>query len=436
MVSVEDKNEDKNQTKISLVTILIGVVGFFISLYALILHIQHLMQPGRGALCDINAALNCSNVIGSSYGELASIPLGSYGMTYFIILISASILPKISLITKKQQATLEIVLGLIGFVSVLSLFYISHSILKVICPVCSLIHILVVIYFIMKTISFFKNKNAGDTPSQNSDYFIRFIAVCICLGIPPLAAGLVAPIIIDKFFSSPKLTTNELSSRDTPKGETAGSNPIVVDPAVAPSGVQRGDVEKLLPINKTNYVGNGEDYRKGRDDAKVVVQIFSDFGCPHCKEANSPLMEAQRQVGMDKVLIVYRFFPLSNKCNPYVPSEGWYPYSCVLPQAARCAGVQGKFWEFKDWGYAGQEWTDEQRAQNFTMAGLKEEAKNLGMNVDAFSQCMESGAELNKIKEDAALADKLKIKGTPLILINGQEYDGPHSVDAFTQAFQ
>jgi protein-disulfide isomerase len=108
----------------------------------------------------------------------------------------------------------------------------------------------------------------------------------------------------------------------------------------------------------------------------------------------------------------------------------------VLVQATRCAGGQGKFWEFKDWAFSGQEWPDEQRATNFSLAGLKEEAKKLGMNEEAFGQCIEGGAELAKIKDDAALANQMKIKGTPLIVINGQEYDGPHSVEAFVRAFR
>lgn len=416
--------EKNNSLKINIPTIVIGILGFFVSLYALILHIQNLMQPGHGALCDINATFNCSSVIGSSYGELASIPLGSYGMTYFVIIISAAILPKISTVTKKQHAFLEFLIGLVGFVAVVSLFYISHSILKTICPTCTIIHILTTIYFIIKAIQFFKNKKDTEASVQNSDYFLRFIAVCICLGIPPLAAGLIAPIVIEKFFSAPKVT--QTAPKNADKQNTN-----------APLPAEKQNLnQQLMTFNKTNYVGNGEDYRRGNDNAKVVVQMFSDFGCPHCKDANGPLLQAQSNVGLDKVLVIYRFFPLSNKCNPYVPSEGWYPYSCLLPQAARCAGAQGKFWELKDWGFSGQEWTDEQRAQNFSHDGLKEEAKKLGINTDEFMQCVDSGMELNKIKDDAALADKMHIKGTPLILINGQEYNGPHSVDGFTGAMQ
>lgn len=415
--------------RVSVPTVIIGAIGFFVSFYALVVHIQNLMKPGHGSFCDISANFNCSAVIGSSYGELASIPLGAYGMTFFVIMLSAAFLPKFSQVTRKQLARLEFFIGLIGFISVIALFYISHVILKIICPTCSIVHILVSIYFVMKFVRLFNSRNMFKVNTTNSDYFIRFLSVCICLGIPPLAAGLIAPIIIEKYFITPKTSpVYKIEGTIDNPNHTSTLNE-------SKSFAENTKLKELfMTFNKTNYVGNGEDYRRGSDSAKVIVHIFSDFGCPHCREANEPLMQAQQNIGFNKVLVIYHFFPLTNKCNPFVPSEGWYPYSCILPQAARCAGVQGKFWEMKDWGFSGQDWTDEQRAQKFSLSGLKEQAKTLGINADSFAQCVESGVELNKIKDDAALAEKLKIKGTPLIVINGQEYAGPHTVKDFTKA--
>ena len=414
--------EEKEIQKISIATIIIGLAGFFNSLYALILHIQNLMQPGHGAFCDINTKITCSSVIGSQYGEFASIPLGSYGMAYFILILSAAI--KISDITLKQLAKLEFFLGLVGFIFVLVLFSISFFILKKLCPTCSFIHIITVIYFALKIKNLFLTKQQS-TPNSG-DAYLRFLAVGLCLGIPPLAAGLIAPIIIDKFF--PAASKKNQVHLDINKVRDVSQKEVQPN--------KENLIEKMMTFNKTNYVGNGEDYRRGLDSAKVVVQVFSDFGCPHCKDANAPMMQAQKDVGLDKVVLVYRFYPLTNKCNPTVSSDGWYPYSCILAEATRCAGSQGKFWEFKDWGFSGQEWTDEKRAQQFSLSGLKEKAKILGMNSDEFGQCIERNIELNKIKEDAELAKKLDIKGTPLILINGHEYTGAHSVESFTHAFQ
>jgi protein-disulfide isomerase len=182
-------------------------------------------------------------------------------------------------------------------------------------------------------------------------------------------------------------------------------------------------------------VGNGEDYRRGDDNSKVIVQVFSDYGCPHCKTATDAIVKAQDIVGLDKVLFVYRFFPLSNQCNPYMSFSGGYPYSCSLAEATRCAGQQNKFWEFKSWAFSGQYWDNQERAKSFSLAGMQSYVASLGMDVNAFTFCVENHVELQKLKDDAVIANKLNIQGTPLILINGTPYEGAHTGEAFVQAF-
>lgn len=409
--------------KINLPSLLIGLAGFLVSLYALITHIQIILKPGGKALCDINAQLNCSAVMSSSYGELASIPLGSYGMCYFVLVLAAVLLPKISSVYQKQLAVIEFTIATVGVIIVGALFYISHFILKVTCPSCTTIHILVVVYFILKTFSLVSLRHHA--LKLNQDAFVKFFAISMCLGLPPLAAGLLAPFAVRYFVPESTATASP-----TP-------TPAPIDPqsaSASPTPQPSVNID-MLTFNKTSYVGNGEDFRRGNDDAKVIVQMFSDFGCPHCKDASQELELAQNQVGLENVLFVYRFYPLDQKCNPFMPAKGWYAYTCDLTEATRCAGAQGKFWEFKKWAFDGQTWTNQERDQRFSAAGLKEQAAKLNLDVDAFTQCLQGGVERAKIKDDAALANKHKIRGTPMIFINGLEYIGPRSIGAFVKAF-
>lgn len=414
--------------RIHILSLLIGLVGLLVSLYALITHLQILLKPGGKALCDINAQLNCSAVMSSSYGELASIPLGAYGMSYFIIILAAVFLPKISGVYQKQLALIELTIATIGFVSVATLFYISHFVLKVTCPSCTTIHILVAIYFVLKIRSFVSLRHQALKLDQ--DAFVKFFAISLCLGLPPLAAGLLAPFAMNYFV--PEATASKTNSAPaavpTAPKETQTTQ-------VSPSPAPTTSTPELMTFNKTSYVGNGEDFRRGNDDAKVIVQMFSDFGCPHCKDANGELELAQNQVGQENVLLVYRFYPLDQKCNPFMPAKGWYTYSCDLAEATRCAGAQGKFWEFKEWAFLGQTWTNQERDQRFSLNGLKQQAEKLKMDVNLFSDCLQNGVERAKLKDDAALATKYKIQGTPMIFINGVEYKGPHSAGAFIRAF-
>lgn len=414
------ENNFKYVTKLNLFTIILAIIGFCVSLYSLVVHLQVTFKSGGKQLCDINSTVSCSAVIGSSYGEFASIPLGAYGMTFFAIILSAAILPKLTQLSRKWLANLEMFLATVGFISVLGLAYISYFKLQLVCPACSIVHVTITLYAIQKIYEFIKTKNEAMGPKN--DAFIRFMAVSLCLGIPPLVIGLVSPIIAPYFMSQEKVENNSSDKTSVPTNNSSVTNNVE----------QKID---LMNFNKTNFVGNGEDYRRGNDAARVVVQVFSDFGCPHCRIATEGMTKAQDAIGLDKVVIVYRFFPLSNKCNPYIPSPGAYPYGCTLAEAARCVGQQGKFWEFKTWGFEGQNWNNSQRAENFSLEGMKKRVAEMGLNVGAFEQCMNSHVELQKLKDDATIANKIGIEGTPLILINGVQYNGDHSPEAFMKAF-
>ncbi len=408
--------------KISKLTLLISFAGFGVSLYALLLHIENLLSPGGGAFCDVSATINCSAVIGSRYGEFASIPLGAYGMAYFAVMFAAVITPKFASITKKRLATLELLIALSGVIVAGLLMMISYGVLKLICPTCSVIHALVALYAIIKIYGFFKARREAKTletqPEEFADAYTRFAAISICLAIPPLFAGLITPFIVSYF--------GKHESKSVPvKTEQVQKNN-------APTPLAK----RLREFNKTNYVGDGEDYRRGSDQASVVVQIFSDFGCPHCKTANDSLVKAQDIVGESNVLLVYRFYPLSSECNDSVGGKGFYEYNCSLVVAARCAGQQGKFWEFKEWAFDGQNWPTYERDDKFSPDGLVLAAKNLGIDETPFSECLQGHSEDAKIKNDVAFANQLKIKGTPMILINGKEYQGSLDVNTFVKKFE
>ena len=79
-------NNSNTITKVNKFSVVLGLLGFCVSLYSLAVHLQVTLKSGGKQLCDFNAAVSCSAVVGSSYGEFASIPLGAYGMTFFAII--------------------------------------------------------------------------------------------------------------------------------------------------------------------------------------------------------------------------------------------------------------------------------------------------------------------------------------------------------------
>ncbi|RPH39386.1 MAG: hypothetical protein EHM87_24185, partial [Burkholderiales bacterium] len=55
--------------------LLVGIIGFGVSLWALVLHVQIKTGSAGALVCDINETINCTKIIGSEYGEIFGIPL-------------------------------------------------------------------------------------------------------------------------------------------------------------------------------------------------------------------------------------------------------------------------------------------------------------------------------------------------------------------------
>jgi protein-disulfide isomerase len=94
-------------------------------------------------------------------------------------------------------------------------------------------------------------------------------------------------------------------------------------------------------------VGLGNLPILGNQNAPVALVEFSDYECPFCgaffKGAEAQIKKEYVDTG--KVKLVYRDYPL-NQIHPGAQKAA---------EAARCAGDQGKYWEFHDAVFSNQE---------------------------------------------------------------------------------
>src|SRR5207247_10783575 len=85
--------------------------------------------------------------------------------------------------------------------------------------------------------------------------------------------------------------------------------------AIASVGVFiRRDGRKSVPVPKASVVPDWRSYsahgiRLGPDQAEVVVVVFSDIRCLHCRKAWASLAEARRKYP-EHLAVVYRHYPL------------------------------------------------------------------------------------------------------------------------------
>lgn len=124
----------------------LGALGFAISLYAFRLHA--IIKGGGDSGCGFTDTINCDKVLASQYGSFLGLPLGAYGMAYFVLVILTSVTtnPKTTL----QQETLQrLVVAGSGLIGVGVLAYISYGIIKAACPVCMATHVTIIAIFIV-----------------------------------------------------------------------------------------------------------------------------------------------------------------------------------------------------------------------------------------------------------------------------------------------
>jgi protein-disulfide isomerase len=186
-----------------------------------------------------------------------------------------------------------------------------------------------------------------------------------------------------------------------------------------------------IPISTSPYQGAGEDFRKGSDDAKVTIVEFSDFQCPACGSV-APILEQLYKKYFGAVRVVYKNYPLSSVCNDSV-KRVMHALACEVAVLARCAGAKGKFWEYHDLAFAGQNKLPHGDKPSPLPAQW---AKDVGLSSAEISSCKSSDNILKKIKADIAEGNKAGVRGTPSLYINGVRYSGQYSVSALDREIQ
>lgn len=160
---------------------------------------------------------------------------------------------------------------------------------------------------------------------------------------------------------------------------------------------------------------------KGNPDAPVQIIEFADFECPGCGNfatvTGPDVMKRLVETGQ----VAFRFFdlPLDIHRNA-VPAHN----------AAHCANEQGKFWQMHDQIFAGQfDWNTQATSNPKRL--FEDYAKNVGLDVDAWNACYDSGKMLPQIMANRDEAVRLRVRYTPSFIINGTLVEGAVNYDDF-----
>ncbi|GAB4502745.1 MAG: hypothetical protein Fur0035_23000 [Anaerolineales bacterium] len=153
----------------------------------------------------------------------------------------------------------------------------------------------------------------------------------------------------------------------------------------------------------------------GPADAPVTVIEFSDFQCPYCQRWHEQVFAQLMKDYAGKVRFVYRDFPL----------KSIHPQAVPAAEAANCALAQNAYWEFHNALFSGKYGLN---TENFSQY-----AADLGLDVAAFKQCVETRQFASEVEADFEYASGLGITSTPTFFINGLAVVGAQPYEVFKQ---
>lgn len=216
-------------------------------------------------------------------------------------------------------------------------------------------------------------------------------------------------------------------------------------PIMGTSGSSNGSVSVAVPTAAATAEAPVVDMdvadapTKGPKDAKVQIVEFSDFECPYCARFVTQTMPQILSTYGDKVLFAFRNYPLPASMHPYAQKAA---------EASECANDQGIFWQYHDLLFQNQSQlsalvqADATNGVNQVVAQLKQYAATLGIDSAKFDQCLDSGADVDKVSSDAsAMTDALTAAGvtkfgTPSFFINGKFVSGAYPFDENSAGYQ
>jgi len=161
---------------------------------------------------------------------------------------------------------------------------------------------------------------------------------------------------------------------------------------------------------ETGVTPEGYAY-KGSANARVTVIEFADYKCKYCADFEATVMPRVDEEFVRTGLIRYVFRDFAFLT----------PESRVAAEAAHCAKEQGRFWEYQHILFANQ---GEETSETFTRPKLEGFAQQVGLDLEAFKRCLDSGKYSDLVTASTAEGRRRGLRGTPTFFVGDRMLEG------------
>jgi protein-disulfide isomerase/uncharacterized membrane protein len=367
-----------------LIVLLFALAGAFLSGLLLL---QHYNESHAASLvsmmCGGEATSGCGAVNRSPYAVFIGIPLGAFGLFFYL---SLSLL--LALTSVAEQKTKDVAAGVAFYACAaalavdLLLLGIQAFSLGTYCTLCIASYITTAVAFVLLLRSR-RNVNRGAIQTVLRQPEGKVVAASWLLGTLVLACAVGA--------------LNLAMHYQDPASFDARLDQIAYD-EYQKSPVQNIDLQGIPS--------------EGTVGAPVTIVVYSDFLCPWCRQMALTIQQHIKK-WEPNVVVYYKTYPLDQMCNPYEKKNN-HPGACWASLGGLCEQDQGLFWEYHDRMYNNP--PRNPRPQDILKIGAE-----VGMDTVKMKECMVSLPMRSNISKQIKDARSVGVTGTPGIFINGKK---------------
>ena len=382
----------RKQQSGALIAMLLSLVGIAICAHLTYLHLALLRGEIVGGIgCGAaGSVFNCHVVTASPFGRFLDVPLSLWGLLGYLVAFSLALIAW-QLPERAANALAGLTLLSLGFITMdAGLFAVMATQLHHFCPLCLATYAVNLLMLII-----------AKTVSAKPWAQITRSASTLATELTPPRRGSAAGWI---FWGIVLTGAAGVFSVNGSVLYMARGSPAAFRKQLAEFTTQRPRVQ----------VDTTGDPVMGASDGAIQIVEFSDFLCPSCQRAWSfnPILLAGH---MHEASFAFKNFPLDSTCNSAL-NRVVHAGACDVAAAAECAHEQGKFWEFQDLAF--------KAGPAYKASSIDGDAASLGLDMEKFHACQQSGRGIEAVKRDIAQAVQINVTRTPTYVINGVVIEG------------
>lgn len=387
--------------------VLLSVFGIGVGVYMSWHHELAVYGPagafGEIAGCQEAEGVSCDVVNTSEWSEIFGIPQFTLAIPAYFTLIALSLY---AIFKEKKAAVLAFGLGVLAVLYSAFLAYISKVELGTWCLWCIRLYVTNGLVLALTGFAAFGAGRPG-VPSMSVGTGAFLLSFLAAVGGQRAYRG----TLLDD-----SVVTEALPevAEETTKKDQEGDAPVLSWTVQTEDG------------NTATLTTSPGDAWKGNRESKVAIVEFADFECGYCKRASGQLRRLA-EAYKDKVVFIYKHFPMDPKCNSGVNNRK-HRYACQAAEAAVCMQQQDLFWPFHDLVFKNQ--------HQLKAADLIAYAEKVGGDVDTFKACMVAHDGLAQVQADGEAGKAIDLHGTPRIWVDGKLYRAGQSAEQMARALE